>query len=175
MANFDLYFQTLMLHEGGYVFNPKDPGGETKYGITDSLDGKTDRLVDTDEDGKGDVSVKNLTQEQAKKIYKRRFWDKIKADDINSQSVAEILFDWGVNSGAGLASRKIQSIVGVEVDGVVGKDTIKAINSKDAKTLFEQIKELRKSFYRNLIISNPKLKTFEKGWNNRIESFKFKN
>ena len=84
MANFDLYFETLIKHEGGWVNNPSDPGGETNWGITDKLDGKTDGMVDVDGDKKPDVSVKNLRKDQAKLIYKRLFWDTLKADEILS-------------------------------------------------------------------------------------------
>jgi len=175
MANFDLYFPILISHEGGYVFNPKDPGGETKYGITDRLDGKIDRFVDVNGNNIPDVRVKDLSVEDAKKIYKRLFWNKLKADDIKSQSVAEILFDFAVNSGVGTAIKKLQSILGVAQDGIIGPNTIKALNSISSQSLFEQIKTLRKKFYKDIIIANPKLKTFEKGWNNRINSFKFKN
>lgn len=173
MANFDLYFPTLLKHEGGFVNNPNDPGGATNLGITDKLDGKTDGLVDVDGDGKGDVDIKKLSPNQAKIVYKRRFWDKIKADDINSQSVAEIFFDWAVNSGVDTASKKVQKLVNVKDDGNIGPASIRAINSVDAKTLFDNIKKARIIFYQKIIIANPKLKVFEKGWMNRINSFKF--
>lgn len=173
MANFDLYFEMLIKHEGGWVNNPSDPGGETNWGITDKLDGKTDGMVDVDGDKKPDVSVKNLRKDQAKLIYKRLFWDTLKADEIKSQSVAEILFDFAVNSGVGVAARAIQKIVGAAQDGNIGPKTLAEINKKDAKQLFEEIKTFRKQFYARIIANNPKLKTFEKGWNNRINSFKF--
>lgn len=173
MANFDLYFETLIKHEGGFVNHPKDPGGATNLGITDKLDGKTDGLVDVNGDSKGDVKIKELRKDQAKLIYKRLFWDALKADEIKSQSVAEILFDFAVNSGVGTAARAIQKIVNVAQDGNIGPKTLLEINKKEASQLFEEIKTFRKQFYARIIVANPKLKTFEKGWNNRINSFKF--
>ena len=175
MANFDLYFETLIAHEGGYVNHPSDPGGETNLGITDKLDGKIDGLIDVDGDKKGDVSVKNLRKDQAKFIYKRLFWNPLKADEIKSQSVAEILFDFAVNSGVGTAIRAIQKILNLAQDGVLGPKTLAEINKKEASQLFNEIKLFRRQFYAKIIINNPKLKVFEKGWNNRIDSFKFKN
>lgn len=174
MANFDLYFETLIKHEGGFVNHPNDPGGATNLGITDKLDGKTDGLVDVNGDGKGDVPIKELKKDQARRIYKRLFWDPLQADNIQSQSVAEILFDFAVNSGVGTAARAIQKIVNVAQDGSIGPKTLSEINKKDAKQLFEEIKTFRKQFYSKIIANNPKLKVFQKGWNNRIESFKFK-
>lgn len=175
MANFDLYFEILIVHEGGYSNHPNDKGGETNLGITDKLDGKADGLVDVNDDGKGDVPIKELKKEQAKSIYKRLFWSPLKADEIKSQSVAEILFDFAVNSGVGTAARAIQKIVNVAQDGNIGPKTISEINKRNAAELFEEIKTFRKQFYAKIIVKNPKLKTFEKGWNNRINSFKFKN
>lgn len=174
MANFDLYFETLIKHEGGFVNHPNDPGGATNLGITDKLDGKADGLVDVDGDGKGDVPIKELRKDQARRIYKRLFWDPLQADNIQSQSVAEILFDFAVNSGVGTASRAIQKIVNVAQDGKIGPKTLQAINSKNPKEIFEELKKFRKLFYAKIIQNNPKLKVFQKGWNNRIESFKFK-
>lgn len=173
MANFELYFEHLLQLEGGYSNHPNDKGGETNLGITDKLDGKADGLVDVNGDGKGDVKIKELRKDQAKLIYKRLFWNPLKADEIKSQSVAEILFDFAVNSGVGTAARAIQKIVGVAQDGDIGPKTLAEINKKDAKQLFEEIKTFRKQFYARIIVANPKLKTFEKGWNNRINSFKF--
>lgn len=174
MANFELYFPHLLKLEGGYVNHPSDPGGETNWGITDRLDGKIDGKIDIDGDGKPDTTVKNLKSEEAKIIYKRLFWDKLKADDIKSQSVAEILFDFAVNSGVTLASKKIQYLVKVSQDGIIGNKTIEAINKLDPKSLFNSIKEIRIKYYKDIILNNPKLKIFEKGWMNRINSFKFK-
>lgn len=162
-----------MAHEGGYVNHPSDPGGATNLGITDKLDGKSDGLVDVNGDGKGDVDIKKLTKDQAKVIYKRLFWSPLKGDEISSQSVAEILFDFAVNSGVGTAARAIQKIVNVAQDGKIGPKTLAEINKKDAKQLFEEIKTFRKQFYARIIANNSKLKVFEKGWNNRINSFKF--
>ena len=64
--NYDQAFDKVVGHEGGYVNHPSDPGGETKFGVSDRADGKIDGYIDIDGDGIGDVPVKKLTIEDAK-------------------------------------------------------------------------------------------------------------
>jgi len=86
--NFDIAFDRLMGHEGGYVNNPNDPGGETNWGISKR--------------SYPDVDIKNLTREDAKVIYKRDYWDKIDGDHL-PLSIAFQLFDFAVNSSVDTA------------------------------------------------------------------------
>lgn len=171
MANFDISIPKVLAWEGGYVNHPADPGGETNRGITDKLDGKVDHLVDLDGDGHGDVDIKHLTEEQARKVYKRVFWDRIKGDEIHSQAIADILFDGFVNQGVS-AIRIIQNLVFVPADGNIGPATLKAINEADERTLYNDYKSERENYYLNLVKRKPELNVFLKGWLNRIRSFK---
>ena len=82
--NFDIAFNRLMGHEGGYSNNPDDPGGETNWGISKRA--------------YPDVDIKNLTREDAKVIYKKDYWDKVEGDYL-PLSIAFQLFDFAVNSG----------------------------------------------------------------------------
>lgn len=61
----------VLAREGGYVNDPTDKGGETKYGISDKRDGLADGKADVDGDGKPDTRIKDLTEEQAGQIYFR--------------------------------------------------------------------------------------------------------
>lgn len=171
MAKFEIAIPHVLAWEGGYVNHPADPGGETNKGITDRLDGKIDGKVDLDGDGYGDVDIKSLTVDQAKEVYKRRFWDKMRGDEIESQAIAEILFDGYVNMGAN-AIKMIQNLVGVQQDGQIGPKTIEAINGSDELWLYTEYRNERKKFYINLANRKPQLQVFLKGWLNRIESFK---
>ena len=64
----------IRAREGGYVNDPTDKGGKTKYGISDKRDGLADGKTDVDGDGKPDTRIKDLTEEQAGQIYFRDYW-----------------------------------------------------------------------------------------------------
>lgn len=170
MAKFEIEVARVLAHEGGYVWNKFDSGGETNLGITDRLDGKIDGLVDVNGDSIGDVEIKNLTEAQAKQVYKTRFWDKMQGDKIESQAIAGILFDGYVNMGA-TAIKILQRILGLNDDGVIGPKTLEAINGANEIQLYTNYKAARIEFYADLAERKPALKVFLKGWNNRINSF----
>lgn len=100
--NFDTAFDRLIGHEGGYVNDPNDPGGETKWGISKR---SYPHLV-----------IVNLTREQAREIYKRDFWHRIEGDRLHD-GVAFQMFDLAVNSGIETAVRLLQRALGVAEDG----------------------------------------------------------
>src|SRR5688500_5755337 len=99
---FDIAFDRLMGHEGGYVNDPADPGGETQWGISKR--------------SYPHLNIKTLTREQAKAIYLTDFWDRIRGDSL-CDGVAFQVFDCAVNSGIGTAVRYLQRAVGVADDG----------------------------------------------------------
>lgn len=103
--NFDHAFDRLVGHEGGYVNNPADPGGETKWGISKRSYPHLD--------------IPSLTREGAKAIYRRDFWGRIRADQL-PDGVAYQLFDFAVNSGIETAVRYLQRALGVADDGIWG-------------------------------------------------------
>jgi lysozyme family protein len=103
----------ILEHEGGYVWDDNDAGGETNYGISKR--------------SYPDLDIKNLTKEKATAIYQFDYWSD-HFDNILSDRVALMLFDFGVNAGPTRAARLIQHIVGTVADGMVGPMTIKAIN-----------------------------------------------
>lgn len=100
--NFDEAFDRLIGHEGRYVDNKNDPGGETNWGISKR--------------SYPDVDIKNLTIDGAKEIYLRDFWKRINADSL-PDGVAYQLFDFAVNSGIETAVRYLQRALGVADDG----------------------------------------------------------
>lgn len=170
MADHKLFAPKLMKLEGGFVNHPNDPGGATMKGVT--LNVYTSYRV-----GKGlpkptVEDLKNITDEEWMDIFKKNYWDKLKADEIQNQSIAEIMVDWLYNSGVGMI-KNIQKILNVTADGISGKNTINAINNFDQPTLFENVFNARKEFYETIIKKNPKLETFRKGWMNRLNEFKF--
>ena len=100
--NFQDAFDRLIGHEGGYVNNPDDPGGETNWGISKR--------------SYPNIDIKNLTRDGAKAIYLRDFWNRIKGDKLYD-GVAYQLFDFAVNSGIETAVRYFQRAIGVADDG----------------------------------------------------------
>ena len=94
MSDFDKAFEHVLGIEGGYVNDPKDPGGETKYGLCK-------RSYPT-------VDIKALTIEQAKAIYKRDYWDKVKGDDLPFP-LNLFMFDAAVNQGVDPAIKMLQA------------------------------------------------------------------
>lgn len=173
MANFSLYFPKLLMHEGGYVDHLNDKGGATNLGVTLKV------WIDNgyDKDGDRDIDkedLRRITKQDAEKIAKKLYWDKIKGDQINSQSLAEFIFDWAYNSGVATATKKVQESLKLKEDGVMGPLTIAAINSSSAKCLFDVLKIRREKFFKDIVASNPSQRVFLNGWMNRLNSFTFK-
>ena len=152
-SNFDKYQDKIFDHEGGYVDDPIDKGGATNKGITFNTFeayAKEDLGIEPTLE-----NLKALTNDQASIIYKKRYWDKIKADEINNGSIAYMLYDFNVNAGAN-ACKELQRALNdlgnkVDVDGAIGKQTIEAINKTDAKELFDTFKQRRLDYYQDLV------------------------
>lgn len=102
----------------------------------------------------------------------KKYWDVWRADEIGNQSIANILVDWQWNSGS-TGIKKVQGILGVTEDGIVGKNTIKALNNENQKELFDKIFKTRKEFYESIVKRNPSQIKFLKGWMNRLNDYKF--
>ena len=173
MANFKTYWPTLVEWEGAeYEDVEGDSGGPTKFGVI------LREWVQSgyDKDGDGDIDkfdLMKINSDDAIKIAKKHYWDQLKGDLINSQSVAEILVDAAYNQGLGYTTPMIQKLVKVTPDGIFGNGTLSAINACDPTLLFSQIKQARISRYTQIVQKYPKNQKFLKGWMNRISSFKY--
>jgi lysozyme family protein len=172
MAKFEEFAGKVLRLEGGYVNHPLDKGGPTKYGVILSV--WQQYGYDKDEDGDIDAEdIKLLTEVDAKQITRQIFWDYFQADKIINQSVAEFIVDWGYNSGRKTAAKKLQQVLNIDVDGIVGANTLRAINNGDQRELFNDLKVSRLAFIESIVERKPDQMVFYKGWKNRINSFQF--
>jgi lysozyme family protein len=147
--NFEQAFDRLIGHEGGYVNDARDPGGETKFGISK-------RAYPT-------LDIKNITVEDAKRIYRRDYWERAKCD-LYDAAIGFQLFDAAVNSGYDNASRFLQRAVGVADDGKIGPVTVAAINEMLVTDVLARFNAERLLFYTKL----STWPTYGKGWARRI-------
>lgn len=172
MAKVELLYPFIKKWEGGFVDDPLDRGGATNMGVTIG----TWRAVGYDKDGDGLIDVEDLKlltkDDVLNRVLKPHYWDRWKADNIKSQSVANILVDWVWSSGA-YGIKLPQKLLGVKQDGIVGPITLEAINGQDPKYLFDKIKEEREDFIHRIVRGNPIQKRFLKGWLNRLNDLKF--
>lgn len=142
----------VLKHEGGYVNDPKDPGGETNFGISKRAFPKED--------------IKGMTRERAIAIYQKKYWDAARCSEI-PESLQPIYFDTAVNAGVVTAIRLLQIAAGIEADGVFGEKTAReAFTVSRQKYAFERL-----AYYERLIKKNPALAKFRKGWTKRTNSF----
>ncbi len=155
--NFESALKAILHHEGGYVNHPADPGGMTNLGVTKRV---WEEWVGHEVDEK---TMRNLTPEIVGPMYKVKYWDKIKGDDLPA-GVDYVVFDAAVNSGPGRAAKWLQACVGVEPDGGIGPKTLAAVRSFDANQLIEDYAKRRLSF----LIDLPTWNTFGKGWGRRV-------
>lgn len=102
-------------------------------------------------------------------FLKKEFWDKAKLDLVNSQKIAEEIFVFGTNANMPPAIKLAQKLVGVKADGVVGQQTINALNSFNVNVFDEKYDELEREYYTELVIKHPQLSINSRGWINRSE------
>lgn len=139
----------VLSHEGGYVNDPNDPGGETKWGISKR--------------SYPHLNIKDLTRQDAIAIYQRDFWQRVQGDKLPVPFVFQAL-DAAVNHGTGNAVRWMQRAAGVADDGVIGPVTLAAVARQEPADLVLNFNAERLEFY-------AKLQTFDhygRGWTRRV-------
>lgn len=158
-TNFTRCIGPILEAEGGFVDHPNDPGGATNMGITfNTL--KSWRQPDsiTVDD------VRNLTEDEAKQIYRANYWNAIGCDDL-PDGVDLVTFDFGVNAGPGRSVKTLQRVIGVKDDGAIGPITLAAVAAVEPEHIVRRFGELRMEFYRRL----STFPTFGKGWARRVQ------
>ncbi len=182
MTIFNRAFEYVLNLEGGYSNNPDDPGGETRYGISEAV---------AREEGYPGL-MQSLPLETAKAIYKRRYWDALKLDVIAafSEAIAFKLFDTGVNMGTGTAvaflqralnalNDQISQAPNLTVDGVIGQKTLVKLSAflnrrgkPGEHVLFKALNILQGVRYIELAEARCRNRSFIYGWlANRVQEF----
>ena len=153
-AKFERFIPVILKHEGGYVNDPVDPGGETNYGISKR--------------SYPNLDIRNLSVDQAKEIYFNDFYKKFRIEDIKDEDTSLQLFDFGVNAG-GNAVKVMQRILGLKDDGVIGNDTLTAINSySNPAKLHNLFVDARVKYYNDLAARKPAMSKYINGWVSRV-------
>lgn len=157
-SNFNRSLLLLLKHEGNFVNHPSDPGGMTNLGVTAKVwESWVGHPVD-------EKQMKALTSDDVAPLYKRKYWDACRADELVS-GLDYAVFDFAVNSGVGRAVKQLQTCVGVNADGGIGSVTMAAINNYlDTKKLIEQYCDSRLQFLKSL----KTFSVFGKGWERRV-------
>ena len=157
--NWDEALRHILKYEGGYVNHPADPGGMTNLGVTKRVWEEWTGKPATEAD------MRALTPEMVGPLYKTRYWDAVRGDDLPS-GVDLCVFDCAVNAGVGRASKFLQQAVGVTADGQIGPKTVEATTAKPADEVVAKFCDLREAHYKSL----PTFATFGKGWMRRLAS-----
>lgn len=139
----------ILKHEGGYVWDKHDPGGETKYGISKR--------------SYPHVDIKKLTKQQARSIYKRDYWNECQCDKL-PRELRLIIFDCAVNQGAHYAKKTLQRIVGAVPDGNIGPKTLVLVDEHDPLKLLTKFADRRLKRY----LKNKNIHRYGYGWLRRL-------
>ena len=157
MANdFKECLDLVLKSEGGWVNNPKDPGGETNLGVTKAI---WEEWV-----GHPVESLKNLTKDQVAPLYEQKYWRPCYGE-VLPRGLDFIVFSMGVNAGPGRAVKLLQSSIGCVPDGVIGPRTRGLIRDSDITTLVAKFSKARREYYRSL----KTFPIFGKGWLTRVD------
>jgi lysozyme family protein len=176
-------YQIVSINEGGLVNNPADKGGLTYAGIAYNFnptwEGWTYIQFKARTEG---VSLNPVmpghpwfnkkwadVQYLVTNFYETR-WNANRFGEINNQALANLLFDYQVNSGSH-AIKAIQRLLGVKADGIMGPITLNAINSADAAALHDALKAQRAEFYKALVAQDSTQGQFLSGWLTRLSKF----
>jgi lysozyme family protein len=157
LSNWPASLALVLKSEGGFVNHRNDPGGMTNLGVTRNV-WKEWVKHEVDE-----AEMRSLTPELVTPLYKQRYWDACKCDDL-PRGVDYCVFDSAVNMGSGRAAKLLQAALGVTADGAIGRATIAAATAADPVELLEAFSLGKEAFYQSL----PTFATFGRGWLNRV-------
>jgi len=130
--NYETCIALVLKHEGGYVNNPKDPGGATNLGVTKKVwEEWVGKPVSLDE-------MKALTVKDVTPLYKAQYWDRVRGDDLPA-GVDYAVMDVAVNSGVVRAAKFLQAALGLTADGIIGPATLAAAEAANPRQLVTDV------------------------------------
>ena len=156
MNDFKECLDLVLKSEGGWVNNPKDPGGETNLGVT--------KAVWEEWVGHPVATMKNVTKDLVAPLYEQRYWRPCYGE-VLPRGVDLLSFSMAVNAGPGRAVKLLQQSLGCVPDGVIGPATRSLILASNSATLIAKFSETRREYYKSL--GKP---MFEKGWLARVDN-----
>lgn len=160
MDEFSRSLSKVLVHEGGYVNHPQDPGGATNRGVTQRVYDDYRRAA-----GLPSKTVRDISAPEVENIYRGKYWNLIKGDRLPA-GVSYVVFDGAVNSGVAQSAKWLQRALGIAADGVIGPATLEAVaNTTDLSALIDRILDRRMAFLKAL----KTFKTFGKGWTRRVD------
>lgn len=173
MADFEKAFELVMKNEGGYVNDPDDPGGETYKGVARNRNPSWPGWIRIDilRQKRGfpaNCETDRELQNEVGDLYQVNYWHKVRASQIDSQAVAQSVFDFAVNAGPITSAKLAQYVCGAKVDGVIGAETLGKINDMDETFFLAQFALAKLARYVHICERNPKSKKFFYGWSRRV-------
>lgn len=170
--NWQQAFEQMLKSEGGFTDDERDNGnklpdgrkGSTMLGVTQfNWEQHVGHQVTHDD-------MRKLTPADVEPLYKKKYWDAVRGDEIQNGGVAYLLFDFAVNAGAGRSIKTLQTAIGVTPDGSFGPMTMAALQAADPVQLIEKFSQAKEAFYRSL----DTFETYGTGWLNRVADVKLK-
>lgn len=173
MSDFKTALKITLSHEGGYSNVAGDTGGETYQGISRKNwpAWRGWPIVDKAKPLKQNQLLKDQRLADLVEVfYYDHFWKPIQGERIADQRVANFLLDFYINSGYH-AVKTAQRLIGAKEDGVMGPNTLAAINAAEPAELLSRLKAARLSFLKGIVARNPSQEKFLNGWQNRVDAF----
>lgn len=169
MADVDLALNHVFRVEGDFVNHPSDPGGATRYGITQRT---LDHYIGVH--GEETFHVAKLTKHLARDIYREMYWDKLRLNVIDSQAMATLIFDQAVNQGLSPSTKRCQYVLNyctrgekLVQDGIMGPKTLNALNRAPLRTFMIEFIKNSQLYYMKIIRNRPEMSAFAVGWTKR--------
>jgi lysozyme family protein len=161
-TTFDDFIEVVFKNEGGYVSDSQDIGGATMFGISSVFNPEYATKIKN----------KTLTRDEAKNIYKTKYYNPLHLGLVNSARLRFSIFDMALNAGISPAVKLIQKVIGVKQDGNLKSEEVTKINQLEEAgyDVLGKYKQARKDHYNAIVAQTPSKSKFLRGWLKRVDS-----